>query len=666
MKKREIGGKQFIVSLYTCFVITILAFTKVNAVEADNVISFKLPEFKGEIVDSMAVTFIKSNHNIGNIGEPAIPWFHAAFLVPDDADFTNVSVSIMGSERSIVKLNNKLDIVKSPKFIGSNKPVIEENRFQVPVTGIFPESDAEIIGFSDLYGHRILRIRIPLAKYDSINNSIIPFNNGTLQITLDTNKKVLLKKCPASVLKRLSKIVLNFPEGELESRLKKRADEKYVIFTTNTIKSNLTNLDALIESKKSKGYLVGVVTDWGTTSSDLRSWLSSRYINENIAYALLIGNGTPLTGDVPMHREWEQNLGDYIPTDFYYAQLSSSFSANDCDAEISVGRIPMYNNNYSTTDAIIERIVDYENTAPADISWRKNVLFAGVYLDNQTSGSGIFEVIRNSILNPNGWDCYRIYADGVGYPDEIGCSYTKFPNAWNSGTYGLVEWSTHGQKDDADKILYSSATSSLSSENPPIVFSASCQNAWIEVSNNLAYSLLKNAAISVVAPTRNSMYLPGQNAEIANLGTNQGYTIEIARGIVRDSMGVANALNAAKSWSTIQKTQLWTNYCDFNVYGCPELGVYSHGSTVPVEKVSNNVLGNKIKYINNKVEFSTNESKRVVIEIYNSMGKKIISKSIGSNIGINRIDVGNRLSSGSYFGRVIIDNKKNNFTIVKL
>lgn len=656
---------QILVCVFTLALLLFIFIIPAYSSESNGIISYVLPKYEGKITDSVDLAFIKSNHHIGRAGEPDIPWFYGAFLVPEDADYNNISVVINDVKKDTIDLNNKLSTVQDVIILGDEEVLRKDDYFLNYTSGLFPETDIEILGFSNLYGNKIIRFRVPLAFWDLEKRKLITTNGGILQVKLNATKNIIVKNCPKSAFKRLSKTVLNFPHDLLNSRLSSRQTEGYIIFTTNTIKNNLNNLEAFVASKRAKGYNVEVVTDWGRTSEEIRSWLSSRYISENIAYALMIGDGTPTSGDVPMYAAWSQSLGDYIPTDFYYAQLSSSFSASDCDAEIAVGRIPMYNNNYSITDDILERMINYENVGASDIEWRHNALFAGVYLDNQTSGSGIFEIIRNDILSPNGWNCYRIYADGIGYPDEIGCSYAKFPNAWNSDSYGLVEWSTHGQKDDADKILYSSATSTLSDEYPPIVFSASCQNAWVEVSNNLAYSLLKNAAISVVAPTRNSMYLPGQNAEIANLGTNQGYTIEFARGIVEDSMGVGDALNAVKSWSTVQQIQLWTNYCDFNVYGCPEIGVYSQGAGVSIGKTLITKEYVSINYLNNNIEFKANENLLIKMEIFNIQGKKFFQRNIKTVEGLNRLSLKNYIANGTYFGTITVEGNKRSFSFIK-
>ena len=43
------------------------------------------------------------------------------------------------------------------------------------------------------------------------------------------------------------------------------------------------------------------------------------------------------------------------------------------DADVWVGRIPVYDNDYEELDSILGKIIQYE-TDPGDISWRESIL----------------------------------------------------------------------------------------------------------------------------------------------------------------------------------------------------------------------------------------------------------------------------------------------------
>jgi len=87
------------------------------------------------------------------------------------------------------------------------------------------------------------------------------------------------------------------------------------------------------------------------------------------------------------------------------------------DPEVSVGRIPVYNDDYDQLDKILRKIINYE-TDPGDISWRKSILLTMVKLNDTTSSAGLGEEINNYIATPNGFSSYRIYEPDAGFSPD--------------------------------------------------------------------------------------------------------------------------------------------------------------------------------------------------------------------------------------------------------
>ena len=120
-----------------------------------------------------------------------------------------------------------------------------------------------------------------------------------------------------------------------------------------------------------------------------------------IRYLLLIGNPDPNSGDVPMKKFI--NLAD-VSTDYYYSELNgpwTDISSLDTQAEIPVGRIPVYNHSMADLDHILAKIVKYENTRESHTQWRANVLLPTSYKNAMDSFTTMGETL-----------CKQLYVNG--------------------------------------------------------------------------------------------------------------------------------------------------------------------------------------------------------------------------------------------------------------
>ena len=126
-----------------------------------------------------------------------------------------------------------------------------------------------------------------------------------------------------------------------------------------------------------------------------------------IKYVLLIGDPAPETGDVPMKMCWPRNHeSEYkeSPTDYFYADLTGNWDLDgdlyfgeynddrgiggvDFDAEVYVGRIPVYGSDYAILDNILQKLITYE-TEVGDLSWRKKALLPEA-MSNYANEDGI-------------------------------------------------------------------------------------------------------------------------------------------------------------------------------------------------------------------------------------------------------------------------------------
>lgn len=369
------------------------------------------------------------------------------------------------------------------------------------------------------------------------------------------------------------------------------ANPGYVIITTNEIYNvshSKTSIDAFKAQKDSHGYTTYIVTqgEWGggtgdTAAENIRSWLQDNTSDKNIEYVLLIGNPDPGSGDVPMKSLWlSQDATTDIPTDYYYNCLTGNWdldndgrygeSPDDFGTgginidvyQVIVGRIPHYPvDTPSDLNNILTKIISYNNdTYNGNCAWRKSVLIPIKTVMNPNDYI-IGENIKDNILIPNNWSYHRIYEDDFGLippPETYPCNYDNVTNAWNSQPFGTVFWATHGSAYHAVDIIDQSHDVLLIDTYPSFILQGSCDNAWPEASNNLAYRMLKYQGVAAVASTRHF-----------SLGLLNILLHKYAYLLIESGLSGGKALNDLKIGESNWGIKLY-----FNLYGDPSTSLY--------------------------------------------------------------------------------------------
>jgi hypothetical protein len=143
-----------------------------------------------------------------------------------------------------------------------------------------------------------------------------------------------------------------------------------------------------------------------------------------------IGSIRAVSARLPLPRLTQRPLSDRVapqgtktlsgvPSNFYFADISgATWDEKDGNAEVHVGRIPVYNNDVTTLDKIIDKIIVYESKPANAIAWRTHTLLCEKPFDNKTQGSALFEAMRTKYFDPMKWTYYRIYDDNNATPDE--------------------------------------------------------------------------------------------------------------------------------------------------------------------------------------------------------------------------------------------------------
>jgi len=401
--------------------------------------------------------------------------------------------------------------------------------------------------------------------------------------------------------------------------------DDYVIVTTNAIVANSARLADFVAHKTRRGHSVRVVTedDYGAltgqspngTAEKIRQWLINNYTVLGIEYVLLIGNPDPddpsdggdSVGDVPMKMCWprlHQSTYKEAPTDYFYADLTGNWDLDgdgyfgewsgdwaaggvDFANELYVGRIPVYGAAYATLDAILLKLMTYENESGA--AWRRSALLSMSYSTASYDGAPLAEQMMDDFLTPAGFSSWTQYQQGNSSCPTANSPYdsdeelrggTVVRDRWLAAPFGLVVWWGHGSSTSAsvgydgcwDGTLFSSTyAANLDDAWPSIVYQNSCLNGYPEVTTNLQYSLLKNGATAAVAATRVSWFNSGVGyGDFDGSTTNSGIGYEFASRVAALLPAAVALFDAKTSMSPGSDTRLM-NFYDFNLYGDPAL-----------------------------------------------------------------------------------------------
>jgi len=548
---------------------------------------------------------------LSDTGEPRIPWKVIIVLLPPDADLSSLTCrmgwpvleSITGTWQVepmppiATRDENDREIIVWPEdkriVDGRDADVYERDAF-------WPQQKVRLMGTGRLRKWRLAEIAVPLIRYNPFSGRLLRLVEAEIAVdfqrqagTPDTDRPDPLGRS------RVRDKAVNFAlAAEAYDKAAAGGEESidspnpgstgYVIITTAAIQSASTKLSAFVAHKQSRSFTVQVITEstWGggtgdTAANNIRAWLASNYITQDILYVLLIGNPHPDTGDLPM----KMCLSDQ-PTDYFYSELTADWDKDgdgiygekggDATAgdefekyfEVYAARIPYYG-NIADTDAILQKIIDYENEA--DIDWRRNVLLPMVPLDDTTPSYQLGEQIKYNFLEPEAIPSDRIYDKtyGVLPPPEYLRSEAYPATVWSQDMYGLVVWMTHGWSGGASGIISTGDVGNLDNSHPAATYQGSCSNSHPETTNNLGYALLKNGAIATIGATRVSWYYVGQTS-FTNTTSIGGIGYQYAKRLVEhESCGQAFC-NAKEALSP----GILKNYYVMMLYGDPSVVVF--------------------------------------------------------------------------------------------
>lgn len=331
-----------------------------------------------------------------------------------------------------------------------------------------------------------------------------------------------------------------------------------LVISTPALYASLTNW---ISYRQAQGLVVSftdiaVALNQGSGSTDaekLRSYLQSQYQTNAFSYLLLIGDHDTIP---PAFLTPEPDGLDTVPSDFFYADLSSDWDTDndgrfgeystgymnqdygvDFTPEVFVGRIS--NNSATQVSAIANRIVAYEQSSAA---WKQKNLLPAAWLNYisepeanmpPTDGALYMEILRNtSLANQQNTTMYEQQGVVPSFPSDYPLDYDQFRSLLSTQSWGFVNWSAHGSSSSSSRRVWVSdpnannfpdydemewmnlvnrqSFDNLNNSDGTVIFAASCYNGQLDANNtSLAEYALQKKGVGVLAATRTGWYKVG-------------------------------------------------------------------------------------------------------------------------------------------------------------
>ncbi len=554
--------------------------------------------------------------NIASPGNPALPYKELRIILPPNINTSSVTINLCDDKRSNYAING--EIAPAPPILASidgneiqdwgNNKNIESGRNSLVygTDAFYPAANVEISDVGRLRKWRIATVRYYPFRYNPLTRVLEQTTGGSISISYKTSATTASTSQLSDniFVDKVKSLATNYAEAQswystprltaLSASHTLESTANYVIITTSAIVSGSSKIQAFVNHKISRGFSVEIITEnqWGGGTGDIaanniRAYLQTHYISKGIEYVMLVGDPTPLDGDVPMKMLWPRYSADNYreaPSDYYYADLTGNWDLNangyfgeqDSDfgtggvdrlPEVIVGRIPFYG-NFSSLDSILQKIIDYESGV-INGPWLHNVLVSMKPSDSSTPGYELGEAIKSSIATPAGMTTTRVYDSNYGLdpaPDYISCTYENVLAAWNQHA-GFHFWWTHGNDTLASSVFKTSNCQYLDDDYPSFTFQCSCLNGNPENESNLGFALLKQGAIATDSASRVSWYYPGETI-YTDTDSNAGMTYQYATKLITDHMPCGDA---HFSMMVDTPNTIWMNHCVFNLYGDPSV-----------------------------------------------------------------------------------------------
>jgi len=530
--------KKFVVYLVIA-VITTFALAETTSVQV------KMNNARCDVKGTVTSLSVDDFGYITAPGRYRLPCRRVNVILPSNADHITWQATF---SRETIPLTNALE---------KNTPYSDGERY---LTSDEHASNLQHVKYAGI-GHwgdvTFARFDVLPYTYDEASSTLEQISNLNIQVSYNMNSRSFPNHIPATMKGNEEQFLNPDALKSLYSSNRTRNFD-YLIIT----KPNLYNsLQALKNFHQQQGMVVqfasvdSILTTYaGADGADkIRNYLIAQYQASPFTYLLLVGD----VDTVPIkYLGPEPNMPVSVPSDFYYADLSSNFDTDndgipgeysmsegiddygiDFTPELYVGRISF--NDATSVSQICNRIIAYEST---NAEWKNHVLIPSAILNYaqedgnpwlMTNNDTWSEFVKAHIFHgTNVTTMYEHEGLVTSMPSDYDLNQSNFTNQLNTNSYGIINWSAHGSTissarkiwmedtngDDIpqsyecmwDGLVDMSTFDGLTNQDGAIFFCASCNNGMLDADQMcLGEKVLLSKAVADIAATRTGWYKIG-------------------------------------------------------------------------------------------------------------------------------------------------------------
>jgi hypothetical protein len=432
------------------------------------------------------------------LGEPKLPVITRMVQIPFGAELS-LSVESFGVvEKSLEELGISARIApvqaSVPKIEGAwqqAKFAINEGYYQQ--NAFLPQQRAEIVETGVIRGHRFATLAIYPISYNPAAGRVKIYSDIAVKLTLSgsdvtTTRKELHRYASPPFEELCEELFINYQSYAPTIKGAPQLPIGYLIITLNSFAPLLNDL---VEWKTKKGFEVTVaeVPAIGVSKEDIKGYIEEAYDNWDIppTYVLFVGD----VGYIP---HWTGSYSS-TATDLNYVKMDG-----DAFADMFRGRLPAQNT--LDVNAMIAKLLYYENPTAADLDWMGNACFIASD-DAGLMAERTHRYVIQNYLVPAGMESDTIWDRTGGYTYEI----TDCVNAGKS----IVCYSGHGSTSGWACVPFNqSNVRSLSNPDEyPLVLSHACVTGTYSISECFGETWAKQiskAAIAFWGSSANTMW----------------------------------------------------------------------------------------------------------------------------------------------------------------
>jgi len=571
--------------------------------------------------DGMSLVYFSNCYQAGKIGEPTLPLYPCALLLPPGHAVKDIKVTLINRK----KLNQK--IILSPKQLprkAFDSPSSKYFNQQIYNSNKVYHGPNHSVKTHFLFGHSIALACFSPIEYIPASGELFYFSEVEIEMTthFDTRANKAQKNYRSSPgnLQNLSKLVDNFEQVIGMYPLQySEASHDYLIITINDFIDDYQPLAQFYNERGTRTRIVSVAEIYQTTSGNdepekIRNYIIDQYQNNGISFILLAGDAdlspsgqmqVPIRGLYCKVLSGENVYEDKnIPSDLYYAALDGNWNddgdelwgepgEDDLLPELAVARICADSSH--EISAILNKVFSYQSHPIIEDATKMLMAGEKMWNDPLSYGADYLDLLICS-SNDNGYST-------IGMPSDLNFEYLY--------DRSLGYWS----RDDLIKNIHngcniihhaghsSSSTnmrmgrSTITNDNftnidginhlNPIVYSHGCSAAAVDVTNMGGQDCIAEMMLEI--DNFASAYIGNSRYGWFNEGQTEGPSLHLHREFINalysdsvGAIGAAHTLSRIRSAPFVTAPHQWEpgalRWCFYgcNVLGDPAMSIWTH------------------------------------------------------------------------------------------